>query len=281
MLSVPFNVESGNINLHKISNSNLIDSLQRVFSHQFSAPVWNMVALQDILILETRNATLQKVAFSALNFRKNEFLWLDQQLEESWWVSLTAVSENIVLFTIYIDRKNPDRKGTLAYALDDLRLVWWNNDFSISEVYAHAVKGQAGRYGLKHKILDIKNGEEMHSLEAMSPVVSFIQRPMQYAADSDHFNTVKTFLSEKLNLHPVSALEYLETDKNIIISCYIQIANGSELANFLIVMSRVGEVLLQVVLDQPVAGIGLDTFFLVDDLIFFIKNKTELVSYKL
>lgn len=281
MLSVPFNVASSNINLHKISNSKLIDSLQKVFSHQFNAPVWNMVATEETLIIETRSSTQQRVAFSALNFRQNQFLWRDKELEEHWWVSLTAAVDAIVLFTIYLDQTNPDRKGTLAYGLDELNLIWWNNDFSVSEVYSQAVKGQSGRYGLVHKILDIKTGVELRSTDASLALRSFIKRPVQYAADTVHFGTVKTFLSEKLNLQPVSALEYLETDRNVIISCYIQIANGNQLANFLLVVSRAGEVLLQMILDRSVTGIGLDTFFIIDDLIFFIKNKTELVSYKL
>jgi len=241
-----------------------------------------MVASKEILILETRDTATQRVAFSALNFRTDIFLWKNKVLDEPWWLSLNAVSGDVVLFTIYLDKNNPDRKGTLAYTLKDLSLTWWNNDFSISEIYHSAIKGQSGRYGLKHAFLDVRTGSLLNAADVeLKPVSSFILRPTQYVADTEHFSTVKTFLSEKLNLQPVSALEYLETERNVAISCYIQTANSTQLANFLIVMSRAGKVLLQVELDQSVNGIGLDTFFLIDDFIFFVKDKTELVSYKL
>ena len=104
-----------------------------------------------------------------------------------------------------------------------------------------------------------------------------VVRPQQYLADNEYFATVKRFLERKFNLLPVTALEYLEHDSIIFVSFYIQ---EDELANYLLIMSSDGQVLLQEKLDEHLKGIGLDTFFVFSGCVFFVKNKAELVSYQ-
>jgi len=85
-------------------------------------------------------------------------------------------------------------------------------------------------------------------------------------------------LSRRFNLLPVIALEYLEHDSIIFISFYIE---EGELANYLLIISAGGEVLMKEKLDEHLKGIGIDTFFLLSGCVIFVKNKVELFSYKI
>jgi hypothetical protein len=86
-------------------------------------------------------------------------------------------------------------------------------------------------------------------------------------------------LADRLNFLAVGSFEYLETSSHILISCYEK--ENDLLANFLFVLSLEGEILLKEILDSPVQGIGLDTFFVIERSLFFVKNKAALVSYTL
>jgi limonene-1,2-epoxide hydrolase len=77
---------------------------------------------------------------------------------------------------------------------------------------------------------------------------------------------------------PVIALEYLEHDSTIFVSFYIQ---DGELANYLILISADGKLLLNEKLDEHLKGIGMGTFFVLSGCVFFVKNKVELVSYRI
>jgi hypothetical protein len=231
-----------------------------------------------ILVVEIRDADKKTVSFSAFDYSRNNFLWRDKTLEESWWINASAIIDGVILFTTYLDTNNPDKKAVLAYSVSDLKLKWWNNDFSISHIQGSTIVGYSSRMGLKELNLDILTGHEKLKVEGEKDRrVTALQKPVQYSKDMEHFKTVRTFLAERLNLTALSALEYLETEKNVIISCYVQ---EEGLANYLIVLSIEGNVVLKEKIEANVKGIGLDTFFVLDGSLFFVRNKVELVSYK-
>ena len=237
-----------------------------------------MAAEKDVILLEVRDSDKKQVRFSALNYRTQEFLWKDRTFEEPWWISLSAVSDNIILCTIYIDTSNPDKKSTLAYDLFDCKLIWWNNDFSLTSVSNFQVFGISSKFGTRKVVLDLHTGQEVESSNSVHEIPQEVIRPHQYLADNSYFASVKTFFSQKFNLLPITALEYLEYESMIFISCYLQ---EDELANYLIVISDEGELLMKEKLDEHPKGIGLDTFFILAGCVFFVKNKIELVSYKI
>ena len=198
--------------------------------------------------------------------------------DESWWVDLSATAHNIVLFTLYTDTTNPDRKSILACDLFDCKLIWWNNDFSLVSISSDQVLGVSSKFGTRNVALNLYTGVEGERSSSVVPPKEDITRPQQYLADHSYFDTVKTFFSQKFNLIPITALEYLEYNSLIIVSFYVQ---ENELTNYLFVISVEGDLLLKEKLDEHLKGIGLDTFFIFSGCVFFVKNKVELVSYKI
>jgi hypothetical protein len=258
----------------------LLRSITFNFSHVFKGVIWNMKTSEDgkIIILEVRNSETKIVKFSALDLDTHEFLWKEKMLDEPWWINLTAVAGDIVLFTLYTDTNNPDKKAALAYQLVNGELMWWNNDFSISAIAENAVIGSAEKYGKREMILDVRTGKEIELTDIRPKTAEIVLRPQQYTSDHAYFQTVKTFFNQKFNLSPITALEYLEYDSLIFISCYLQ---ENELANYLFIISADGNLLLKERLGEHLKGIGLDTFFVLSGCVFFVKNKGELVSYKI
>ncbi|MBA4058259.1 MAG: hypothetical protein C0490_26315, partial [Marivirga sp.] len=197
--------------------------------------------------------------------------------DEPWWISLGASSGDILLFTIYLETNNPDKKGVFAYHIEDRKVVWWNNDFSLTALANGQVFGVTSKYGTRSVVLDMLSGREIAPRDT-GEMKEVVIRPHQYLDDNEYFATVKTFLSRKFNLTPVIALEYMEYDSIIFISFYIQ---DGELANYLLIVSADGEELMKEKLDEHLKGIGMDTFFVLSGCVFFVKNKVELFSYKI
>lgn len=248
------------------------------FSHVFNGVVWNIKASDNILVVETRNSDSKLVAFSAFDIQSNKFLWKDLKLEEPWWISLAGLAPDRVLFTLYTDTNNPDKKAIFAHRLRDGEIMWWNNDFSLTDIFDQAVAGISEKYGRQEILLDIQTGEPLNSAPVKTSQKDMVIRPQQFLEGHTYFETVKTFFNQKFNLLPTSALEYLEHGPLIFISCYFQ---EIELANYLFILSSDGNLLLKEKLDEHPKGIGLDTFFILSGNVFFVKNKTDLVSYKI
>ncbi|MEX1239786.1 MAG: DUF4905 domain-containing protein [Cyclobacteriaceae bacterium] len=258
------------------------NTLELKFSHSFHGIIWNTLAdgNRPRLFLEVRDVQEKKVSFSALNLQKYEWLWNEVMLEEPWWVSLAAMSGDILLFTMYTDTDNPDRKSLMAYDLSDNKMSWWYNGFSFSGANALYVKGIDARFPAKEIILDLFSGKALQQVDFhLEDSQNFpVIRPFQYEEGTGHFDTVRDFLQARLGIAPVATIDYLEFQRLIMVSVFVQENN---LANYLIVLDSGGEVVFNEKLGENLKGVGLDTFFIYSDHLIFVKNKSELITYKI
>ncbi len=251
-------------------------------SHTFDGVIWNTLADGDNqrLFLEVRDAQEKSVSFSALNLRNNQWLWKDLRLEEQWWVSLRAVSGDVLLFTVYTDASNPDKKSVVAFDVQQGRMVWWHNGFSLTSVNSLYVRGIDTRFPERETILDLFTGRPVPPVDFdLADLQNFpVIRPFQYEEGTAHFNTVKDFFASRLAILAVAAIEYLEYEDLIIVSVFV---TETGLANYLYGLNASGEILLKEKLGENLKGVGLDTFFIFSGHLIFVKNKNELISYKI
>ncbi len=103
--------------------------------------------------------------------------------------------------------------------------------------------------------------------------------PTQYLKESNYFATIAKFLSQTLDKEPVHFVEYLENSGLIFISTYVSV--GNELQNYLLVFDADGNMRLQEKIGNALKGLGLETFFLLAGHLFYVKNKVELVTYRI
>lgn len=234
----------------------------------------------DRLYIEVRDVAQKRVTFSALNVQDTKWLWRDIVFEETWWISLTAVSGDILLLTLYTDSGNPDKKSLIAYDVIQGQIAWWKNGFSLSAVNSSFVLGIDLKFAAKSIVLDLFSGELVdHGDFHLEHVQNFpVIRPFQYEQDTAHFNTVRDFLELKCGIKAVVNLEYLEFESLIIASVFVK---EQDLANYLYVFTAEGNVVLKELLGRDLKGVGLDTFFIFSGQLIFVKNKCELLSYKI
>jgi hypothetical protein len=252
------------------------------FSHRLHGIIWNTLAdgKNDRLFLEVRDPQQKTVSFSALNLRNNQWLWKDVTLEEQWWISLRAAEADILLFTLYTDTQNPDKKSVIAYDVVKNQVTWWRNGFSVANVNSLCVRGMDAKFPGKEIVLDLFTGRELPHVDFdLADSQNFpVIRPFQYEEGTTHFNTVKEFLNARLGILPVATIEYLEVDDLIIMSVFI---NEQGLANYLYGLNASGEVLIKERLGDNLKGVALDTFFIFSGHLIFVRNKNELTSYKI
>lgn len=233
----------------------------------------------DRLFMEIRNNKSKKVSFSALHVGDGQWIWREVTLEEPWWVTLAAVSDQVVFFTLYTDTDNPDKKSALALDIRSQKILWWRNNFAISTVSGRIVTGIESKFGGREIALSVTDGSELgRDTLVLGEEQNFkVLRPFQYHAGSEHFKTVSAFLEKKQGFSSVITVEYIEYGSLIVLSAF----TGSEdLANYLFVFNSAGELLLKETLGGQLKGIALDTFFIFSGYLIFVKNKSELVCYK-
>ena len=81
-----------------------------------------------------------------------------------------------------------------------------------------------------------------------------------------------------MNINPVGSIEYLEFNSLIFISYHVQ---SETLANYLVVLNENGTEEFKTELGDHLKGIGFETFFILSGCLFFVRNKGELVSFRI
>lgn len=260
----------------------MINRLHAKFSWTFEGTIWNTLLVPEtkLLILEARNDTRREASFSALDFESNRFLWKDILFEEHWWIGLTAATAEVLLLHLYQGTENPDKKGLMAWHIYDQKKLWQLDNFSFTFVREGKVHGHLSEEGNKVVAVDIMTGRisENNDVEIDRPENILTLKPFLYVESSSYFDTVKSFLAEKLNVKAVAGIEYLEYDSLIFISYHVQ---QDGLTNFLMVVTIDGNVVLHEILDERLKGLGVETFFILSGCLFFVRNKRELVSYRI
>lgn len=252
-----------------------------LFSHAFDGIIWNMLEAPEhkTMLLELRRPADKTVSFAAYDYGRNRFLWTGVKFEEPWWINLSAVAGGLVLFTVYTETNNPDQKSLVAYRLREQTIAWWRNDFSLTAVSGTALTGFSYKTGMKELILDGDTGQVMpvqNQLETPQNLMAL--RPFHYRAGDAGFDTIKAYLAGRFEGEPVHGMDYLEYDAFILISYYVR---EPELANHLLVLDTEGNVVMREKAGQNLSGIGVDTFFVLEGSLFFVKNKSEFLRYKL
>jgi hypothetical protein len=232
-----------------------------------------------LLIIETRDGDNLQVAFSALNIHTNQFLWRNWVLDEKWLIGLLAANNEVLLLQRFTDMGSPERKSLIAANISNRDVLWEVPDFSFYNWNEQSIWGIRTSGDFPRAKIEISTGRiiEASWIESEKEELS-VESPVYYGVGTQHYETVKKFILQHIHQPIEIGVEYLEYNGYIFLSVYFAETQG--LANYLIVFDANGELVLKEQLAEKVTGLGLGTFFIFSGCLIFVKNRLELVVYK-
>jgi hypothetical protein len=215
------------------------------YSVTLSAPVWNLLPFsgKPMLAIEQRDEVNRVASFSVFDYENQRFLWRDVVLSEKWWLNLAGVTKDHVVIKVFESTENPDKTSLLFLSVEE------------GKVADHA----------------FQQTDWLHTNDTV--------QPFQYLDGEPDFETVKTFLKSKMEITPRLGAEYLDYAGYIIISYYV--GDPAAFVNRLVIFNSLGEYLYQEEIGTNLKGIGINTFFIASGCLFFVKNRTELVTFRI
>lgn len=260
--------------------------LNKKFHYETDSQIWRIVPCvrSGLMAIEVRKPAEQLANFMTLDSFSGEFLcsyleWEGINSFEDWGIE--AVYGGILcLFRYQNIATMPTHEGLWLANMRTGSLLWAQENVVFKEIdtQTHTLWVQPPNAN----ILQPVHLAELLPNMAEDQRVS-LQMPLHYSENNPYTPLLVAFVAEKTIHSPISAFDYLEQGQYIFISYYIRNSETDKgLSNyFLVIDQESGSILLHLLLAERLAGIGLDTFFVFNQQLFLVVNKTELICYEL
>lgn len=250
---------------------------------------------EGFLIIENRNAQEHKTKFAAIDIENKKLLWRDLEFKEDWWIGMSFIKTGNILFHIYENDQNPEPSSYFLYSVTDQSIIWESSDIRVSSLTKEGILGYIEVNDTNQLVLlnpftgKIKNISPKEYLVNISDTAGKLENknsyyPFHYLEETDYFISVKRYLEQDHGVNPVKAIDYLEIGGAIIISYYLYNKSQKDnlkLINYLMILNKEGNQLLNEKIDESETGVGIGTFFVIKNQLIFLKNKSEIISYQI
>ena len=170
--------------------------------------------------------------------------------------------------------------GKVQWRNANLPESWWINLNAVTnaQVILRLFESTANPDAVRLIALTLTTGEVSEIAPGSAHTIQPL-RPFVYVQGEPEFETVQNFLQQKLGQMAFLGAEYLETETWIFISYYI--GQPANFTNVLACFGRDGKLCWTEEFGTNLKGMGVGTFFIATNTLFFVKNKTELVTFRI
>lgn len=260
----------------KLQRKALPKQLTPFFSIEFGAPIWDVRSNGRYILVSERNDETQQVLFSLFDLTNQSFVWDQISFEEEWWVRLVFLGEEVAVFQTFNDTQDIEVQSIFVVNLLSLEVLWQKEGCRFVQASDASVKLLDAEE--KELALDLRTGEAK-AYSDISKLHEIITYPAYYNEGSQHFNTLKQFVTKQVSGECSGSFEYYQNNEVFIISANIEGETGY--LNQLFVFNTEGELLFQEILEEELKGLASGTFFIVNRELIFVKGKKELLAYSI
>ena len=261
--------------------------------------IWRIFFTSNNLIIgETRNQEAKSTGFFCVDMQSGKSLWKNISFDEPWWIGIEAVHERWMILHGFVRPDMPEHRGIRVVDIESGKLLWRND--SLSFWFVDNAKLYAHKYLFEKHIgceLDINTGtiitEQSDNLDLMQELrQKVVQKEFECQQnvifpelfdENETDSVIKTIVQGMTEGKALEGwIEYFSRLDVLIVSHYRHTQNKSEsslLNNILSVYDLKNEKMLyNEIIAEDVKTPSPDSFFIKNDLLFFIKHQTMLTA---
>ena len=271
------------------------------WSYTSSANIWRLLFSETGRIIgENRNQDRKQVTFFCLNEPTGDKIWENLATDEPWWVGIEAVQKQMLLLHGFAQPDLPQHKGIQAFDLESAERKWENKELAFWFGYQNTV--YAFKTMFERRIgyaLDLNTGKILQefddTFDELQPVRKLAQEELQtdeykfpevfHLADSDQM--VKAVMEKLTNSgRVVGDIEFVRDREYLLFNYYVheKTSTPDSLSlenNFEIVKIESGQKVFSVRLLSGAKAPVPDSFFVKDNVVYFIKDQRTLSALRL
>jgi len=264
------------------------------WTHQSKEIIWRLLPTSsNLLIGEARNPEMKQVSFFCIDARTGKPFWQNLTFDEQWWVGIEGVHRDVLFFHEFATPELPEHKKIRAVKTVSGEQLWVNEEVQFFKASGNVV--YVSKMGFEQQQffeLDLLGGsirreisfEDVSGLEAESDFSGTnIQFPSHLNKDESIANSLKGIVVKEIKSSVYA--EHIEHGAQVIVGYYLPAEKSNQehpmLNQYLMVGDSRGKQVFQDVINVGVSYPTPDGFLCMNDTLYYIRNRKELVAVDL
>lgn len=271
--------------------------LKKLYKHDNKKQIWRILpTTNNKVVVEERDSETKEVFFSCFDIESGKKIFNNFQLEEKNWVGIESVYNDMIYFHTYGNPEMPAHKSIIAFAISTQNILWQNDNYIFSFVDNDKVYCFQQRFeGRKYFALDYLTGNVLEDFGSDTSTINKLKEESDskfwkqnylfpasfnrnFPAEKDYEKYLQQVLTEKVIKGEINYLKY----DNILLFNYHEVSKSNTLSNeFAAVDLSKNKFLLKDTLDKNLINLMPESFFVKDNFLFLIVDKTKLIVYQI
>lgn len=239
-------------------------------SYNLKAPIWELKAWNQYLLITTKDQTTLETRFSLLDKKQKAFVFESIGFEEEWWIAAFLFNGRHIVFQTYNDTQDIENRSTFCLEVATQEVIWAIDAVKVQQVTPHTIRCTDNQSGEESFLIDVSNGQEIESPINSHEKMS-MEFPQIFHPESEYYEMLKKFLSKRDVNGIVGPIEYLEHNDLIMLGLNLNSHDAYSLA--LYIYDDTGDLLKMTILDHELKGQVSGTFFILEQELIFVEEK--------
>lgn len=262
-----------------------------------SCQVWRiLISPIDQLIIETRDTDKKEAYFSCYDLGNSKKVFKSYQLDEKYWLGIEDLYDDLILFHRFTKPDMPGHKSIIAFDIKSRQVIWENNDYSFLFLYDEKIYCfTQGFEGRRFYTIDPLTGNLIDDLGDDAYAINEIKYKADDAKDFSSFMFPETFsslnnsipaLAEIISKHTgvnniTGEVEFVEKNSKVFMNFHHEITTGVLENKFIVWDIAKDKIVMNELLNSAVNSYVPDSFFIYKNFLILLKEKSEVLVYKL
>ena len=271
--------------------------LKKLYKHDNKKQIWRILPTTNKkVIIEERDSKSKEVFFNCLDIESGKKIFKDFQLEEKNWIGIESIYKDVIFFHTYGKPDMPAHKSIIAFDILSQSILWQNDSYVFSFVYGEKVYCYQQRFESRvFFALDYLTGNVLEDFGNDASTINKLKEesdakfweqnylfPEYFnrnnSAEMDYQKFLKDILTEKVIKGEISYLNY----EGILLFNYHEVAKNNTYTNIFTAVDLIkNKILFEETLDKNLVNLMPESFFVKDNFLFLIVDKTKLFVYQI
>jgi hypothetical protein len=266
-------------------------NLYRNYTYTNNRQIWRIIpGGPDKLVIEERDPRTREVFFSCIEMNTGNIILENLQFEEKFWIGVEEVYKDVIFFHKYQKPDLPGHADIIAYDINKKEELWSSDEYLFSLVFNDKLYGFKNLYeGRKYFELNYYTGELISELGEQSVNIPGLKElrenevykgyrfPEVFAPSGIESDSIIEVLK---SAEIVSGKIDYFIKGNLLMTSYHKILDSGKLQNsFKVLDISTKKIILEEILNKEISSYIPDSFFLINDLVFLLKEKETLFVF--